>query len=264
MLRQVRASPLLRSLVARLGAGYIRLVDVTCRWEVEGAASRALIRGASGRWIVPVWHGRLLIVPAEKTRAMNVLALISANRDGEIIAQCVERFGAAVLRGSSRDKRKPDKDKGGAAMAAEAIERLSVAEDMVLVLTPDGPRGPRMRAKPGVAGLAIATGVPVIPFAYAVAGGRVLGSWDQFVLPFPFGRGAKVFGEPIEPPSEPGHAAQEAFRAEIEAALNGVAARADSLVGRTPIPPDPAPAIEPGPDMPASPDAPPDAPLREA
>ncbi|MEC9434136.1 MAG: lysophospholipid acyltransferase family protein [Pseudomonadota bacterium] len=243
MLRQVRANPLLRSLVARLGAGYIRLVDATSRWEVEGAASRALIRGASGRWIVPVWHGRLLIVPAEKTRAMNVLALISANRDGEIIAQCVERFGAAVLRGSSRDKRKPEKDKGGAAMAAEAIERLSAASDMVLVLTPDGPRGPRMRAKPGVAGLAIATGVPVIPFAYAVRGGWVLGSWDRFVLPLPFGRGAKVFGDPIAPPQDAGHAAQEAFRREVEAALNAVAARADLLAGRAPIEPDPEPGF---------------------
>ena len=144
MLGRVRRSPRLRRLAAALGAWYIRLVDRTTAWEIPDPALRDRIRAQQERIVIAIWHGRLLIIPAEMPPGGRVHAMISANRDGDIIADCVGRFGIASMRGSSRDPRKPLKRKGGAAAAAEAIELLGEYDRIAVALTPDGPRGPRM------------------------------------------------------------------------------------------------------------------------
>ncbi|MGM0586518.1 MAG: lysophospholipid acyltransferase family protein [Pseudomonadota bacterium] len=237
MISRIRKSPFLRALAAALGVGYLRLMDATVRWRIEGGETRARVQAGRGRWIIPVWHGRLMGAPCEKTKAMRVWALISANRDGDIIAQAVARFGAPSIRGSSRDPRKPDKDKRGRAAAQEAARVMSEETDAVLVLTPDGPRGPRMHAQPGVATIAIAARAPVAPYAYATRRAIMLKTWDRFLIPLPFDRGVKVWGDPLEPPEDDSAEAAEAFRAQVEAAMLEVTERADRLAGREPVRP---------------------------
>ena len=39
---------------------------------------------------------------------------------------------------------------------------------------------------------------PIVPIAFATSRRRVLGTWDRFHLALPFGRGAFLWGEPIE------------------------------------------------------------------
>ncbi|MFT6774055.1 MAG: lysophospholipid acyltransferase (LPLAT)-like uncharacterized protein, partial [Paracoccaceae bacterium] len=194
ILRSIRSSPLLRAGVASLGALYIRAVSATVRWQVEGVEARAAIQSGSGRYLVPVWHGRLLAIPGQKTRALNAHAVISANRDGDIIAACVGKFDVPSVRGSSWNKNKADRDKGGREAMEAARALLTGTGDVTVVLTPDGPRGPRMRCQKGVAALSALTGTAVVPFAYATRRARVLRSWDRFMVPFPFDRGAVVFG----------------------------------------------------------------------
>jgi hypothetical protein len=241
VLRAIRSSPFLRGVAARLGAGYIRLIHGTVRWRIEGGASRDAIRSGRGRYVIPVWHGRLLAIPGQKSRALNVHALISANRDGDIIAACVARFGVPSVRGSSWNPNKADRDKGGREALDGARALLLGTPDVTVVLTPDGPRGPRMRCQKGVAALSVSTGALVVPFAYATRRARVLRSWDRFLAPFPFDRGAAVFGDPIAPPERSDPAALEAHRFAIEAALLEATYRADVLCGRDPV----APAMEP-------------------
>jgi len=48
-------------------------------------------------------------------------------------------------------------------------------------ITPDGPRGPRMRAHPGLVMAARVARVPIVPAAYSVRRRRLLGTWDRFV-----------------------------------------------------------------------------------
>lgn len=242
MLGRIRRSPRLRSLVAAAGVAYLRLMDATTRWTIEGAQTRDAVRSGQGRWLVPVWHGRLLGIPCEKPRHLKAWALISANRDGDIIAQAVARFGAPAIRGSSRDPRKPERDKGGRAALREAERLMREADRAILVLTPDGPRGPRMRAQPGVALISIAAQVPVVPFAYATRRAIMLSTWDRFLIPLPFDRGAKVFGDPLHPPETDDEAAPAAFLARIEAAMIDCAQRADRLAGREPVAPAAPPA----------------------
>ena len=232
---RLRRSGVLRALLARLGAGYLRLAYATTRWRRLGSEDLRAVDVRPGAFIAAFWHGRLalspLLVPAGRTG----VAMISSNRDGALIAAIAARFGAEAVRGSSFDRRK-GRDKGGGAAyraARAALER----EDVVLGVTPDGPRGPRMHAAPGVARLSVASGAPVLPVAFSLRGGVLVGSWDRFLLPLPFGRGAIVYGPALEAPGSQDEAAIEHHRAAIERALIAVTTEADRACRRTPVTP---------------------------
>lgn len=232
--RRLRASGAGRRLASRAGSGYIRLLARTVRWRVEGEAHyRGALEGTGGL-IVSIWHGRLIMTPTWVVPGRECLAMISANRDGALIADIVGRFGIRAVRGSTYDRAKA-RDKGGGQAYAEAAAALG--RRAVLAITPDGPRGPRMRAQAGVARLAVATGTPVLPYACSARPALVTGGWDRFVVPLPFARGVQVFGAPLVPPEGGDAGAEAAFLAEVEAATVAVTERADRAVGRVPVGP---------------------------
>jgi hypothetical protein len=70
-------------------------------------------------------------------------------------------------------------------------------EGLNLVITPDGPRGPRAKVKSGVIELARLTGAPIVPVSFSAVRRRFLKSWDAFLLPLPFSRAVYIWGEPI-------------------------------------------------------------------
>jgi lysophospholipid acyltransferase (LPLAT)-like uncharacterized protein len=75
------------------------------------------------------------------------------------------------------------------------------------VITPDGPRGPPRVAAPGVAQLAATAAVRVLPCAAQTSRRRVLRTWDEMVLPLPWGRGVIVCGRAIMVPRDRAEAA---------------------------------------------------------
>jgi len=98
-------------------------------------------------------------------------------------------------------------------------------------ITPDGPRGPRSIAQPGISQLAAQSGLPVIPLSYSTSRGRVLKSWDRFLLAMPVGRGVYVVGEPIAAP-QTDEVSVEVHRLKVENTLIELTRRADEMVGR--------------------------------
>lgn len=240
MLRSER----LRGLLCRLAAGYIRLVHATGRFEVLGGAAPARLWREGRPFIVAFWHGRLLLLPCVWPSGTAMHLLISEHRDGGLIADTVGHLGLAAVRGSS--------SRGGTA-ALRAMVRLLAAGDCVGI-TPDGPRGPRMRASDGVVQLARLAGVPVLPLTVAVARRRLLGTWDRFLVPAPFSRGVFIWGEPIAVPRDAEPHILEARRREIEEQLNALTADADRRCGQSPVAPDSAPdsAPDPAPEPPAA------------
>jgi lysophospholipid acyltransferase (LPLAT)-like uncharacterized protein len=106
-------------------------------------------------------------------------------------------------------------------------------------MTPDGPRGPRMRVKRGPVLLAKIAGAPLLAVTWATTNRIVFDkSWDHFVLPLPFGKGALVWGNPIAPPSPDASDAEiEVVRLALETEMNRIAAEADRLAGVAPIEP---------------------------
>ena len=74
--------------------------------------------------------------------------------------------------------------RGGAAAFIQLARLLKDGE--VVGITPDGPKGPRMRANSGVVSLAKVAGAPIVPLTFSSSFSHVFGSWDRFVLPLPF------------------------------------------------------------------------------
>ncbi len=203
---------------------YLALAYRTIRWTLEGAEHLAP-HAAGAPAVAACWHERLALMPrmwtmtrrmpgAERSPA-GLHVLVSRHRDGQLIGSVIRRFAMEIVTGSS--------SRGGAA-AAVALLRL-LARGQHVVITPDGPRGPRRVAAPGVAQVAALSGAPVLPCAAQVSRRRVLGSWDRMVIPRPFGRGAVVVGRAIQVPRE----GWEASLPEIAAALDAAADRADAL-----------------------------------
>jgi len=227
--KRILRSDAVRRVLCWLGAQYIRLVHATGRWSVvRGDIPRAFWdRGEP--FILCFWHGRLLMMPYCWDHGVAIHMLISQHRDGQLIARTVGHFGVHTIVGSTR--------RGGAAGLRSMLKTLR--EGSCVGITPDGPRGPRMRASDGIASVARLAGVPIIPATFAVDRRKVLGTWDRFVVAWPFARGVLVWGEPIAVARDADKAAQEAVRARVEAALNAITAEADALVG--------AAAVEPAP-----------------
>lgn len=192
------AAPLLAALI-------IRLLHLTIRTEFVGEEYPRSFWQRGEQVILSFWHDQLLLMVLGY-RGPLAKILISPSKDGELIARVMGYFGQEAVRGSS--------SRGGRA-AFKAL--LSLAKEKVdLVITPDGPKGPRHQLKEGVIQLARLSGRPVIPMAFVCSRGHRFGSWDRFLLPYPFGRGVYAFGEPVYYNKAEG---AEAFRERLEAAM---------------------------------------------
>lgn len=171
--------------------------------------------------ILAIWHETLGLA-AWYHRNTGYHTLTSYSFDGELAARVVRHFGLYALRGSS--------SRGG----AEALKEMQRAAALVPALgfTLDGPKGPRRVAKPGVAILALKTGLPIIPHAFAAAPCWRMRSWDQFIVPKPFGRLVSGYGEPIYPPPKGTPGAIESLRREVERSLNRLHESLDQELGQ--------------------------------
>ena len=227
LLKPLLRSNTVRGAICALGAFYIRFVHGTSRWRVVGGEHPACLWDRDAPFIVAFWHGRLLLMPYCWRRGKPVEMLISQHRDGQLIARTIAHFGMRTIAGSTGH--------GGSA-ALRAMLR-SLKRGGSVGVTPDGPRGPPMRAQAGIADLARLSGAPILPVAFATSRRRVLGSWDRFILAWPFSRGVFVWGAAIEAPRHGGGG--EELRLLIEEGLNAVTAEADRLVGQSAIGPTP-------------------------
>src|SRR5439155_6695318 len=165
-----RAGPLMTALVA----GVVRLLAVTWRYRVAGWEHVAAAR-ASGRPVIYVlWHSRILPLLYHR-RDENMALLISRHRDGGYLAELSERWGYRVVRGSSR--------RGGEAGLLGLVRFLRQGGEVAL--TPDRPRGPAARIKPGA--LAAAQHAKAVVIAPGARSSSAWGiePWDRFCLPRP-------------------------------------------------------------------------------
>lgn len=170
----------------------LRLLAMTWRVQRHGAAGFDLLRSRDP-WLLALWHGRMLAaMPLRHHRGRGIEVLVSPSDDGGLATKALRSFGYRVVRGSL--------SRGGARALREM--RAAVEAGAQLVLTPDGPRGPRHTMNVGVAWLARCSGAPVLPLGIACDRAWRLRSWDRFVIPKPFARVAVVFGEPVRVPSD--------------------------------------------------------------
>lgn len=142
-------------------------------------------------YIYSVWHDSLLM-PLFFGRQSHTVALVGPHQDGGVLASAMQRLKIPVVRGSS--------SRGG----AEAVHRLLAGhEGHHIVVTPDGPRGPRREMKPGVAFLSSHTGKPVVPTAFVCRRSWSVGAgWTDLAIPKPWTTVYAFAGEGIRVPAE--------------------------------------------------------------
>jgi lysophospholipid acyltransferase (LPLAT)-like uncharacterized protein len=213
-------------------AGYIRLVETTSRFEFQGRAHADGLLAANPRgFILAFWHERLMMAPLVRRQTTRpVKMLISPHADGALVARAVKGFGVEAIAGSASDPKKPWKNRAGAGAVAALI--AAIGEGAIIGVTPDGPTGPRRRAKPGVIRLAAMSGAPIIPAASSVSNAVIINSWDRFMLALPFSKGAFVARPPIRVAADADADALEEMRRLLESELNLAAGAADAAVGR--------------------------------
>ncbi len=191
-----------------VGPRFVRALSKTWKTEVLGLEHLGLVGGEISRgFMIAIWHGRML-VGVENWRNSDWAVLVSPSADGEISERMLRAFGYRVVRGSS--------SRGGARALRAMLAELR--EGGVVVVTPDGPRGPRHSMNPGLAWMARATGFPVVPMGLATNRAWRLSSWDSFTIPKPFARVAIVIGEPIQ-------VAREASENELDSATELIRSR---------------------------------------
>lgn len=201
--------------MAQLVYGLIRVVDASLRYRLDDSAG-GLRTAHAGRAIFAIWHNRLalslriyqrfVLRPPESRR---MAAMVSASRDGAILARVLELFDVQPVRGSS-SRRGPQ----------AVLELVSWAErGLDLAITPDGPRGPRYVAQTGVIDVAALSGLPIVPVGFDLSHRVVASSWDRFLIPLPCARCVARFGPALTVPRGPTDAEREALRRELETRL---------------------------------------------
>ncbi len=141
--------------------------------------------------IICMWHGDLMSQPYNYfafRKNGTVKAMISHNKDGEIITKLVSNFKIGAVRGSS--------SKGAAKVLITALKELKSGND--IAITPDGPRGPRYSVADGVIALAQKSDSNVVCFNTVPTKYWQFKSWDKFILPKPFGRIDFYISEPFD------------------------------------------------------------------
>ncbi len=165
----------------------IRLIWTTLRVEFRGEEAVRTMWREGKNAVFTFWHDQLFCMIKGYRGGPGIRILISASKDGELIARTMQQFGQGAVRGSS--------SRGGRAALREMLALTK--EPLDIAVTPDGPKGPRHEIKPGVVQLARLSGRPVIPVALVYSRGFRFASWDRFLLPYPFARAVISFGEPL-------------------------------------------------------------------
>ena len=208
-----------------LAIAYLWFVRWSGRWRIENAEPFLSQVTAGNPVIVCFWHGRLILMP--RIRGLPIKVVVSAHRDGMRAARIMRYGPSELIVGSTR--------RGGAAALIEVVR--TVRQGIPVVFTPDGPRGPRMRATAGAVIAAKRSGAPLVPVSGSVSRCRVLNSWDRFVLPYPFARGIIRFGAPILVPAGANADEVEHTRQQLEDAMNALTRELDSELGVAPVEP---------------------------
>ena len=189
--RMTRARRALYAVAVPLASAIIRLWWLTCRVRrIDGDENLTAALAKAPSLVPCYWHQHQLFCARYllQRRAQGLIPgwLISPSVDGELAAMMVTRAGARAIRGSSSHT------------GARALRDYYVAlvkDNISPVVTPDGPKGPRFKFKPGPILLAQMSGRPMLPMAYAASRAWLI-QWDKFVIPVPFARISIAIGQP--------------------------------------------------------------------
>lgn len=197
---------------------FARIAGPTLRYEVLGWQHIERVHSQNRRCVYSFWH-QTIFLAMWWWRYRGVVAMTSANFDGQVLGSALEKLGFDVTFGSSSH--------GGLRGISVLARRLARGHDVAFAA--DGPRGPRYTAKPGSVILARRSKCPLVAFHLFAEHAHVFAkAWDLFQLPRPFSRVVLVISPPIEIPGEIGRDAVERKQADLQRALERARETAES------------------------------------
>lgn len=200
----------------------MRGLGATLRFETDDRAGY-FASDRQSPCLIAFWHNRIFAVPLYYERICRrdprMVVLTSASRDGALLAAFVGRFGVGAVRGSSSKR-------GAAALLQLTAE---IERGTSVIITPDGPRGPRYTLGPGLIFLSQKKGAPILPLQVEYSRYWELKSWDRFRIPKPFSRVRMILHPFHHVPEDLDAPAFEAERLRLETVL-----RAGEEPGTTP------------------------------
>lgn len=199
-------------LLAALGLAVTRTLGPTLRFEVLGWQHIERVHGSGRRCVYSFWH-RTIFLAMWWWRKRGVVAMTSANFDGQVLSRALQGLGYGTTHGSS--------SRGGLRGLAELAREIEHGHDAAF--SADGPRGPRYVTKSGPAQLARRTGCPIVCFHLRAQYAHTFEkSWDHFQLPHPFSRVVLVVAPPIEVPPGADRETVDKKQAELQRMLERV------------------------------------------
>ena len=200
-----------------LAAWVVRLIGITLRWEVHGWDNWKAADALGKRIVYVFWHNEIFAA-TWLWRKRGIVVMSGYNFDARFTAQVIQKLGYEIARGSASR---------GAARALVGMVR-AVQRGHDAAFTTDGPRGPRLVAKPGAVMLAKATGAAIVCFHTRPANAWVFKkSWDRTEIPHPFARIAAFIAPPILVPPDADDAVQAEKLREVQETLDGLVRRGD-------------------------------------
>ncbi len=205
-------------LAARLIWLIVRSMAATIRFRLDDR-SGYFSSPPNEALIFAVWHNRLSLsltlyenFVRRHQPERKFACLVSASKDGGLLARVMELFRVEPVRGSSSRR--------GAQALRELVAMGERGYD--IAITPDGPRGPCYVVRDGVIATAQLTGLVIVPVAYRLNWKIRLKSWDRFQIPLPFARCDITTGRVMRVPREATEAEREALRQQLEAEMRAI------------------------------------------
>jgi lysophospholipid acyltransferase (LPLAT)-like uncharacterized protein len=233
---KIRRPWLIQSL-CMIGFWLVRLLlgTIPCKYWRNGPDLRPCVVKPQQRFIYALWH-EYLLVPMVNFSHPTCRLLVSEHADGMIVAEICKHLRMGVVRGSATR---------GGVKAVRALLRPS--RYRTVAITPDGPRGPRRRVKPGIIYLASRLGWPIVAIGVGYKKPWRLRSWDRLAIPRPTLPTAVVTSDPLMVPADLDEAGLEAQRQRLENVLNQLTADAEYAAenGKLPATPIAAPQERP-------------------
>lgn len=205
-------------LAARLIWLFVRSLAATIRFRLEDR-SGYFSAPPKEALIFAAWHNRLALslmlyeyYVRRPQPQRKLTCLVSASKDGGLLARVMELFHIEPTRGSSSRR------------GAQALRELVALGDRGydIAITPDGPRGPCYVVRDGVIATAQLTGMTIVPASYHLNWKIRLKSWDRFQLPLPFACCSIITGRVLRVPREASEPEREALRQQLEAELRNI------------------------------------------
>ncbi len=217
--KKIYRSGIFVKITAHIYVLYLFFTYYTCRKTYENYDNLQNIWDDDSGIILCFWHNRLMLSPyTKRPKGREACAFISPHRDGKYSVVMTKYLNAIPIYGSTT--------RGAKKGLKKALRHLKARA--VLLITPDGPRGPAQIATGGSVQMSQLSQAWILPMSYSATRKITVNTWDKLLMPLPFGRLHFAFGTPFKASQ---FADNEACRLHLQNELNLITKLTDEACG---------------------------------